>query len=221
MTSLHHRLGWLITATTAFILITFAGASAASAGTAPPACPAGSFAGAYPPPACVHGPSTSDPYATQIGGREISLTHRIVGHGQFAYELVTVTASFSDALPECPEGGVPLGDIPCQQLSANLAIAGRYLAKHKQLDTTSIPQDAANVPADTPDCTPQATQGTCTYSFRLYEDQLPGYSVWVMSVGVGQITQNPANDLGGSSYEFSIGVTVPRLKVSKPRATAG
>jgi hypothetical protein len=73
------------------------------------------------------------------------------------------------------------------------------------------------VPYDAPDCTANANQGICTYKFRIYENITPGFSIWVVQVRDGQITQNTGNDLAQSGFEFAIGVHVPHVAKPKPK----
>jgi hypothetical protein len=204
MSGSRRRLGLLLVATVAAVIVTCAAASAKSAGRYPPSCPAGAQPGADPPDACVYASYVSNAYTTPLVRQRLSVTHRIVHHGHYSYEVVSVKVGFSDALPECPEGAVPLSDIPCQMNSAGVGMTGRYVRGQPRLETGDIP------PGNPATCTPQATHGVCTFDFRLYEDVSHGFYVGVVDVSVGELTKDPTNDLGQAGFEFAVGVNVPR-----------
>jgi hypothetical protein len=146
----------------------------------------------------------SDAYTTPLVRQRLSVTHRVVHRGHYSYVAASVKVGFSDALPECPEGGVPLSDVPCQLDSVSIGMTGRYLRNQRRLDVAGR---ALGNPAT---CTAQSTHGVCTFDFRLYEDEAHGFYVGVMSVSVGELTKKPANDLGTAGFEFAVGVNVPR-----------
>lgn len=173
-------------------------------GRYPPSCRPGAQPGAQPPYACVHTSYVSDAYTTPLVRQRLSVTHRTVHRGRYSYVAVSVRVGFSDALAECPAGGVPLSSIPCQMDSAGIGMTGRYLRNRGRLDTAGA---AFGNPAT---CTARSTHGVCTFDFRLYEDEVHGYYVGVMSVSVTELTKHPTNDLGQAGFEFAVGVTVPR-----------
>jgi len=167
-------------------------------------CPAGALPGVEPPDACVHTSYVSDSYSTPLVRQPLSVTHRTVHRGRYSYVAVSVKVGFSDALAECPGGGVPLSSIPCQMGSVGIGMTGRYLRHRRRLDPAGVPSGNPST------CTAQSTHGVCTFDFRLYEDEVHGYYVGVMSVSVIELTKNPANDLSQAGFEFAVGVHVPR-----------
>jgi hypothetical protein len=204
MTGIERRSRRLVVATVAVVVVASAAASATSVGRYPPACAAGALPGVEPPVACVHTSYVSDSYTTPLVRQQLSVTHRVVHRGRYSYVAVSVKVGFSDALSECPGGGVPLSSIPCQMNSAGIGMTGRYVRNRRRLDAAAVPAGNPSI------CTAQSTQGVCTFAFRLYEDEVHGYYVGVMSVSVTELTQNPANDLSRAGFEFAVGVNVPR-----------
>ena len=178
-------------------------ASAQAAGPYPPSCRPNTPT-SDPPYACVQRSYVSDRYVTPVKRGHISVTHSVVGHGQYSYVKVSVKVAFSVALAECPGGGVPLTSIPCVMDAPNFGNAGRYLPHQPRLGTNDDAYEKVSCPT-------QATHGVCTLDFRVYGDQVSGEYVAVITLSVGELTKNPANDLGQSGFEFAIAVHVPEV----------
>jgi hypothetical protein len=87
----------------------------------------------------------------------------------------------------------------------NLEVDGQYIPGHRTL--TPLSPDAI---VGTPSCTAQSPQGSCSETFRLNEDAMHGFFVYVAGLTDGELTLNPANDLSNTEAQFSFGVTVPK-----------
>ena len=201
MLTIHRPPRLLLAALTALLITAFAAGSARAAG-GPPACPGHTAPTGNPQQACIVDGWVSDSYASQVQKDKISVSSHEVKKGPkgiYSYLKVTVEAGFTDPLKVCPEGGVPLQVIPCQNYTASFAITGRYVAGKSHL------QDSGTVGS--------------TYSPCPNASEVHGPWTGVMTLSVPELTQNPDNDLGDSGFQFAVHVNVPSLPKAPHKKT--
>jgi hypothetical protein len=185
-----------------------AAASARSTGGIP-ACPAGTNASMLP--ACVIS-SWVDP--TRYGSRvEASLKRALTrkwvkaspatGSAHWVYTAIVL---IHGPLGLCPQP-TPLGSIPCQNGAPVVSLRAYQQAKTK---LEAVPSGFSVEPAV---CNPQGS--SCSLSFAVYPENVYGTVDLLFTVGVQQLTKNPANDLGQAGAQFASSISV--AKVEKPQ----
>jgi hypothetical protein len=183
----------------------FAGASGAEIARSEsvPACAPKLYAGMYPHPDCVFRPFKSVDGGAVTGTLKIGrLTKVNKGRG---YELTVVVTHKSVLTNICTPPSTPLTEIPCHNPGVSVGLEGKYVPKATTLGSTSI------IAEDSPDSA-CPDKGPCTRHFGINPTQDYGRLLLVFQVAQGELTKNPANDIGSGGFEVVLAVNIPQLK---------
>jgi hypothetical protein len=192
-----------------FALPGTAGATPTRADGGIPACPAGT--NVFTLPGCVVA-SWMEP--TSYGSRITatlrgSFTRKWVKASPatgYAHWVYAATVLIHDPLALCPNP-TPLSSIPCQNGGPGVSLRAFQRAKGK---LAPVPAGFSAEPAT---CNAQGT--ACALSFVIFPEIVYGTVEMLFSVGVQQLTKNPAGDLGQAGAQFPVSIDV--AKVAKPK----
>ena len=169
-----------------------------------PTCGPKLDAGAYPHPDCVFHTFKSVDGGAVTGTLKLGrLTTEKKGQ---SYELTLVETHKSVFANTCA-ASTAITDIPCHNPGVSVGLEGKYVPKATTLGSTFI------IATDSPDST-CPDQGPCTrhYSINATEDY--GRLELVFRVAQGELTKNPANDIGSGGFEVVLTLNIPQFKLS-------
>ena len=171
-------------------------AAAAAGPVAPPSC-----AWNNPSLNCVHAPT---PDIAALPAPSFTTSYIPKMHER----TVTLQAAIVPPYPKCPDGGVPLQDLPCS--FRGLSVSGRVYVP----GATALGAGATSVPLNSP------CDFSCTATFALGSDY-HGPATIILKFAIGDLLQGQ-NDLTSSSYETTIRLPADpvagTIHITKPRA---